>query len=109
MSKSLISIWYTNADVLTRTKIRELELALKDSPPDIISITEVKPKNYPREVSEIDYMIEGYGFVSSSLEDKGPTRGVLRELTSKNYKSQQKNVPQKKWYQLNYTSQIRKR
>ena len=92
ISKSLISIWYTNADVLTRTKIHELELGLKDSPPDIISITDVKPKNYQREVSEIDYMIEGDDFVSSSLEDKGPTRGVgiyVKELQ----KSTEKCVP----------------
>ena len=51
--KSLISIWYTNTDVLTRTKIREMELGLKDSPPNIISITEVKSKNYQREVKLI--------------------------------------------------------
>ena len=50
----LISIWYTNADVLTQAKIHELKEEISTSAvrPDIIAITEIKPKHYVRELTE---------------------------------------------------------
>ena len=73
----LINIWYTNADVLTQEKIRELKEEIKSgTAPDIIAITEIKPKNYVRELTETEYQIEGYTFEHTNLADKGSTRGV---------------------------------
>ena len=60
LRRSLISIWYTNADTLTTAKINELKEEFKSSyPPDIIAITEIKPKNYTRELNKLEYRIEG--------------------------------------------------
>ena len=73
----LIGIWYTNADVLTKEKLRELTEDIDTTtPPDIIAINEIKPKNYGRELNKIDYKISGYEFESVNLDDNGPTRGV---------------------------------
>ena len=53
-----MNIWFTNADTLTKDKIMELKENIKcDSPPDIIAISEVKPKNYKREITEIDSQV----------------------------------------------------
>ena len=77
ISKSLIHIWYTNTDVLTKAKIQELEEDIKrGKPPDTIAITELKPKIYVRDLAKLDYKIEGYEFEPANLEDKGSTRGV---------------------------------
>ena len=46
-----------------------------DSVPDIIAVTEIKPKNYVRELTEIDYKIDGYKFEPANL-DKDSTRGI---------------------------------
>ena len=74
----LINIWYTNADVLTQAKIHELkeEIITSDVHPDIIAITEIKPKNYVRELTEKEYEIDGYKFEHENLEEKNSTRGV---------------------------------
>ena len=74
----MIRIWYTNADVLTKEKLRELTEDIDTTtPPDIIAINEIKPKNYGRELNKIDYKISGYEFESVNLDDNGPTRGVV--------------------------------
>ena len=74
----LISIWYANADTLTRAKIHELKEEIKSStPPDVIAIVEIKPKNYTRELTKSEYNIVGYSFEPANLEDEGSTRGVV--------------------------------
>ena len=73
----LISIWYTNADVLTTEKLRELTEDIDTiTRSEIIAINEIKPKNYGRELNKIHYKISGYEFESVNLDDSGPTRGV---------------------------------
>ena len=47
-----------------------------DRAPDIIAITELKPKNYTRQLTENEYEIDGYKFEQENLMDKGSTRGV---------------------------------
>jgi len=73
-----MTIWYTNADVLTQEKLRELkdDINSSASPPDIIAVTELKPKMYTRELLEVEYMIDGYSFEHEKLSDKSPTRGI---------------------------------
>jgi hypothetical protein len=72
-----LNIWYTNADTLTKEKLHELKEDIKsDTPPDIIAITELKPKNYKRELTNVEYKIKGYRFEPKKLDDKGSTRGV---------------------------------
>ena len=64
-------------DTLTKEKLHELKTELSSSiPPDIIAICEFKPKNYKRDLLEIDYKIENYCFEHDNLEDRGPTRVV---------------------------------
>ena len=73
----LISIWYTNADTFTKEKLQELKDDINAcSPPDIIAITELKPKNYTKELTKVEYMIDDYNFEPANLEDRGSTRGV---------------------------------
>ena len=51
VNSELLRIWYTNADVLTKDKLCELKEDIKsDYPPDIIAVTEIKPKNYTRQL-----------------------------------------------------------
>ena len=73
----VLNIWYTNADTLTKDKIQELTNDINaSSPPDIIAVTEIKPKNYTKELQMVEYMIDGYEFESANLKDRGSTRGV---------------------------------
>ena len=73
----MINIWFTNADTLTRNKIIELTEEVKcDSPPDIIAINEVKPKNFKRVLNATEYQIPGYTFQHNSLDKNDHTRGV---------------------------------
>ena len=70
--------WYTNADVLTREKIIELTYRLENSieTPDIISIVEVKPKHYNRELDLKEYSIEGYN-LEDNLTQVESGRGII--------------------------------
>jgi hypothetical protein len=40
------NILFTTADTFTQTKLQELKLRIEDTPPSIIVISEVKPKNF---------------------------------------------------------------
>ena len=75
--EEMLRIWYTNADTLTKDKIRELgnEIA-SDTLPDIIAITEFKPKNYIRELTQHDFKLNNYTFECENLTSKTSTRGV---------------------------------
>ena len=73
----LTSIWYTNADTLTKDKLQELKEDINArSAPDIIAITEMKPKNNRKELTRVEYMIDDYIFEPVNLEDRGSARGV---------------------------------
>lgn len=75
--EGLLNIWFTNADVLTKDKISELKNEIIcDTFPDIIAITEIKPKNYVRKLTEIDYKIDGYHFEPANLDNNDSTRGL---------------------------------
>ena len=39
------TLYYTNCDVLTKTKLNELEVYIQDYNPDVICLTEVLPKS----------------------------------------------------------------
>ena len=55
-----LNLWITNADVLTQEKIMELKARMKDSPPDVIAISEVKPKNLKHQSELVHYALDGY-------------------------------------------------
>ena len=75
--EQMLRIWYTNADTLTQDKIRELENEItSDMQPDIIAITEFKPKNYIRELTQHDFKLDNYIFECENLTSKTSTRGV---------------------------------
>ena len=58
-------------------KIKELKEEFKSStPPNIIAITELKPKNYSRQLTKNRLKVDGYRFGEANLRDKGSTRGV---------------------------------
>ena len=62
---------------LTKEKLQELKEDINaSSPPDIIAIIEVKPNNYIKELTKVEYNIDGYKFEPVNLEDHGSTRGV---------------------------------
>ena len=72
-----LQIWYTNADVLTREKLNELKDFIDSSnAPDIIAITEIKPKNYKRVLSKSDYKLKGYLLEPVNLNVRNSTRGI---------------------------------
>ena len=71
-----LKVWYTNCDVLTSLKIQELSVNIDHFHPDIICITEVKPKNYQRTLTLVEYNIPGYNIEHKNiLDDIG--RGMI--------------------------------
>lgn len=69
-----IDILYTNADVLSKSKMLELKQMANNENPHIISITEVYPKSSLFEITREVYQIDGYDcFISD--QDKG--RGII--------------------------------
>ena len=80
-TESLVCL-YTNADSLPN-KIVELRtrLDLLEEKPDIIAVTEAKPKNRRFALQPCDYLIQGYLPFTCNLEKDG-TRGVIIWLKS---------------------------
>ena len=74
---NLLNIIYTNADVLTNAKIQELRNVINIDKPDIIAISEVKPKNYRRLPTLAEYQIKGFDIESEYLDDKNVGRGLI--------------------------------
>ena len=70
-----LSILYTNCDVLTSDKTIELLGLVKDLEPDIITLTEVKPKYQERGYKPEVLTIEGYAHAFHNLDEAG--RGIL--------------------------------
>ena len=71
-----LKVWYSNADVLITDKLNELEVQIDCDYPDIACIAEVKPKNFIRTFSLIEYYINGYNLEAMNiLEDEG--KGML--------------------------------
>ena len=60
---------YTNADCLTN-KISELRLQVKNHNPQIVGITEVKPKNFRYQLSDSEIALAGYELFGSNLQNK---------------------------------------
>ena len=65
------TLYYTNCDVLTKTKMNELEVYIDVYSPDIICLTEVLPKNTTFDYSESMYYLKGYDLVVSTLIGRG--------------------------------------
>ena len=64
---------YTNADTLT-TKMAELEHEISESNPDVVMITEVKPKRCLHSVTTSCLVIKGYCDPYNNLNNDG--RGI---------------------------------
>ena len=80
-----ITCWYTNADTITN-KMTELKHRIMeaDNRPDIILITEIKPKNNRYTLTEQELMINSFNIHTTSLGN-GDGRGTLI-YTCKNLK-----------------------
>ena len=71
-------ITYTNADVLTVEKLRELKDIARLKKPDIIIVNEVKPKNFTRDLEKCEYSIPGYVLeTTDNLKPKDRGRGIF--------------------------------
>ena len=71
-----LKVWYSNGDVLTTDKLNELKVQIDCGYPDIVCIDEVKPKNFIRTLSLVEYYINDNNLeVINILEDEG--RGML--------------------------------
>ena len=64
-----LSCIYTNADQLNN-KFNELQLLVKTHDPDIIAITEVKPKNCKFQPLIDEYLLDGYNMRGANIENK---------------------------------------
>ena len=67
----------TNADVLTKDKLAELRRDAKNEKPDIIAVSEVKPKNYEKMRTLAEYKIKGYLPEPLNIDNKVVGRGML--------------------------------
>ena len=72
-----VSVMFTNADVLTKDKLLELKELIASQKPDIISITEVKPKNISRTITNLEYQLPGYNLESDGLIGVNASRGNI--------------------------------
>ena len=82
MKLNKLYLTMTNADVLTRDKIVELENRIQEDNPHVIMISEVKPKNFKRTLTPIEYKIEGYEMVHKNIEENRG-RGMCTYVNSK--------------------------
>lgn len=76
-SVNSFKILLTNSDTFTQYKLQELKLRIEDSNPSIIAISEVKPKNYKRDIQISEFNIDGYEILSANLSKSSPGRGML--------------------------------
>ena len=72
---------FTNADVLTMDKLNEIRARIKESPPDVLSVSEAKPKNCKEYRDQVEYKIEGYDLVTKNMDGK-PGRGMCLYIRS---------------------------
>ena len=63
-------------------KIVELENRIQEDNPHVIMISEVKPKNFKRTLTPIEYNIEGYEMVHKNIEENRG-RGMCTYVNSK--------------------------
>ena len=71
-----LKIWFTNYDVFNISKQQELCSRVATNSPDIICLLEVKPKNFSRTLSLVEYKVDGYLLEQCNiLLDSG--RGML--------------------------------
>jgi exonuclease III len=76
---------YTNADQLSN-KMKHLEIAVKCHQPDIICVTEVKPKNTKQPlVGENEIQLKGFSLVSN-IKQEGRGVGIYMSNTLTNSK-----------------------
>ena len=89
-----INVWYTNADVLTQEKLGELkEIISSSDTPDVVAVTEVKPKYYRRKISEVEYQLPGYIMETENLKDYGSSRGIVVYIRDITYRRLEKCAP----------------
>ncbi len=69
VQKKYLNCLYTNADSLTN-KLDELKGLVKDTQPDLIGITEVKPKNNRYNIGPAELKLDGY-VIFHNLEQEG--------------------------------------
>ena len=64
-----LELLFTNADVLTRDKLMELECRLGslETTPHVIMISEVKPKYYRRTLTPTEYKLDQYEMIHKNL------------------------------------------
>ncbi len=72
-NKGGFKVLSANVDGIT-TKMIDLDQCIEDQKPDIIALTEVKPKNSKIELKDSDLVIEGYHLPVNNLDQKG--RGI---------------------------------
>ena len=73
-SSKQLKVWYSNAHVLTADKLHELKEPIDYDYPDLVCIAEVKPKNFIRTSSLVEYYVNGYnleGINTLADEDRG--------------------------------------
>ena len=64
-----MKLWFTNADVLTQEKLQELKLRISQDAPDIIAVSEVRPKFWKHEITPAQYQIKGYNMEVNNLSE----------------------------------------
>ena len=70
-----INILFTNADILTKEKMSELQQRIITEKPMVIAISEVKPKNISKKLMIQDYAIPGYTLHPKNLDNESG-RGI---------------------------------
>ena len=66
-----LTIFYTNIDVLTKSKLNLLEVRISLMSPDIICITEILPKNTKSKYSIDTYQLKGYNIITYNFQKRG--------------------------------------
>ena len=66
-----LTIFYTNIDVLTKSKLNPLEVRISLMSPHIICTTEILPKNTQSKYSIDTYQLKGYNIITYNFQKRG--------------------------------------
>lgn len=74
-----INVMFSNVDIFTSDKVNELKARIGDMSvkPHVISMLEVKPKNYRYERSMVEFNITGYELFGKNVSEESCGRGML--------------------------------
>ena len=77
-----LKVLYSNVDILSTTKLAELEHEINKNQPKIVCLTEILPKSNKYHFDIQNCQIEGFNLCINNLEKRGVAIYISEDLTS---------------------------